>query len=182
MLFICRHNLLCFHVTSRQPCWCPQLILRELNFILMRNFSFGFGRKTCSVITWVKTLYCIVVSLNGTVHNEEPKPEAYAALGQSTAITRDALLITIITMWSNIWNISYVELRIVKSSKLVVKKERVNQGKRTLWSGRNLNHDFTRQKIRGGRWRGRRNHAPPPLSDDKKKPIWRFQSSKSLQL
>ena len=30
----------CFHVTSRWPCWCPQLILRELSSIIMLEFPF----------------------------------------------------------------------------------------------------------------------------------------------
>ena len=41
------------HVMPRRPCWCPQLILRDFYV----NTSFSFGWKTCSLITWVKTLY-----------------------------------------------------------------------------------------------------------------------------
>lgn len=54
----------CFHVTSGRLCWCPQLILRELNPILMQTFSFVFRRKTCELITRVKTLYTHLVWSN----------------------------------------------------------------------------------------------------------------------
>ena len=42
----------CFYVTSRRPCWCPQVVLYH-----HANVFSCFGGKTRFLITWVKTLY-----------------------------------------------------------------------------------------------------------------------------